>query len=202
MSYKTVLEEDTGETGEPEDTGEPEEPEDTGEPEPEIHKEIAPKEYAAGIVFYYVNKRNIYFLLGKDMRFKWSDFGGKMEAKDHWNPIFTASRECYEETMGIIYSMEELRHILQTTPKYVIGKSYLQKNYYMFMIELNKLYNFTNDFYNLRSYKHLCTYYLEKIQLKWFTIDEILQNEGDKFRNVFYSTIVNNLDLIKSIALI
>lgn len=187
MSYKTILEEHHHENLKKEHPD---------------NKENPPKEYAAGVVFYYVNKKNIYFLLGKDMRYKWSDFGGKMEPKDKWNPIYTASRECYEETMGIIYSLDELRYILQQSPKYVIGKSYLQKNYYMFMIELNKLYNFTNDFYNIRSYKHLHTFFLEKIQLKWFTLDEILANESDKFRNVFYSTISNNVDLIKSIALI
>lgn len=160
------------------------------------------EEYAAGVVFYYVNKKNIYFLLGKDMRYKWSDFGGKREAKDNWNPIHTAARECYEETMGIIFSYEELKYIISKNPKYVIGKSYLQKNYYMFMIDLNKMYNFSNDFYNLRSYKNLYNFYLEKVQLKWFTLEEIIENTNDKFRNVFFGTIINNQEMIKSIALI
>lgn len=163
-------------------------------------EETQQKEYAAGVVFYYVNKKHVYFLLGKDMRYKWSDFGGKQEAQDHNNPINTAARECYEETMGVIYSMEELKYILQRCPKYVIGKSYLNKTYYMFMIQLHKLYNFSNDFYNIRSYKHMYPYFLEKIQLKWFTFEDILANENDRFRNVFYGTIKNNEELIKTIA--
>ena len=68
------------------------------------------KEYAAGILFYYKTRKKIYFLLGKDFRYKWSDFGGKSEKKDHDMPYVTASRECYEETMGVIFDKIQLKH--------------------------------------------------------------------------------------------
>lgn len=159
------------------------------------------KEYAAGILFYYKTRKKIYFLLGKDFRYKWSDFGGKSENKDNNNPHTTASRECYEETMGVIYDKLQLKYY--TTIKksdYVIGKSFLNKDYYMFLVKLDSMYNYNQDFMLMRHLlKSIETVYLEKLQLKWFSMEEILQNKDDKIRNVFYDSFSTNRDKIISI---
>lgn len=158
--------------------------------------------YAAGILFFYRSKtsKKIYFLLGKDFRYKWSDFGGKQENIDNMKPIKTAVRECYEETLGVILDKPKLVSILQKNPKCVIGKSFLKKDYYMYLIELNNYIDYNYNFLLIRNnIKTLESHFKEKLQLKWFSFDEILENKNDKFRNVFFQTVTNNTDTILDI---
>lgn len=158
-------------------------------------------EYAAGILFFYKTKKKTYFLLGKDFRYKWSDFGGKSEKKDKNLPYLTASRECYEETMGIIYDKCKLIYNIKNKDgNYVIGKSFLNKKYYMYLVKLDKMYNYNQDFLVMRHIlKSIESVYLEKLQLKWFTADEIIQNKDDKIRNVFYDSFTKNKENILAI---
>lgn len=157
------------------------------------------REYAAGVLFYYNNKGSILFLLGKDYRYKWSDFGGKEEIYDKDMPYLTASRECYEETMGVVYSEYELRHYLKGS-KYVVGKSYMNKPYYMFLIELKKYIEYQDELTIMKVFnKILPQYFTEKNQMKWYSLREIVHNSDEKIRKVFYQTFINNLQEIQKI---
>ena len=46
-------------------------------------------------------------MLGRDNENDWSDFGGRCEFRDHNEPINTATREFYEETLGAIMNVQE-----------------------------------------------------------------------------------------------
>lgn len=160
------------------------------------------EEYAAGILFYYKARKKVYFLLGKDFRYKWSDFGGKSELKDKNRPYRTACRECYEETMGVIFDKTQLEYKIKKSQMYVLGKSFLNKKYYMYLIRLDKMYNYNQDLITMRHIvKYVENIYLEKLQLKWFTYEDIIQNKEDKIRNVFYDSFYRNREKIINIAL-
>lgn len=156
--------------------------------------------YAAGVIFYFKSKYKVYFLLGKDFRLKWSDFGGKVELQDKMNPIKTAIRECYEETLGVVLNKYDLLYKIKKDPKFVVGESYLKKKYFMYLVKLENLYDYNENFSLLRhNLKNLESQFKEKLQLRWFTMNEILENKNDKFRNVFYETIKKNYSKILSI---
>ena len=157
------------------------------------------KEYASGILFYYNNDGNVLFLLGKDYRYKWSDFGGKEELYDKHIPHLTASRECYEETMGVIYSECELKSIAVKS-EYVIGKSYMNKPYIMYLIRLPRYEDYNDKLIIMKHFNKILPQYLtEKNHMKWFTIREIVHNVDEKIRKVFHTTFMNNLQKIQKI---
>ena len=63
--------------------------------------------YAAGVLILAKHNGQIYTLLGKDQYETYSDFGGKCEYYDKNIPMFTAAREMYEETCGVVLSISE-----------------------------------------------------------------------------------------------
>ena len=64
--------------------------------------------YSAGVLPYTFDQNGkCFFLLGKDNENDWSDFGGRCEFRDHNDPLNTASREFYEETLGAVTSIQE-----------------------------------------------------------------------------------------------
>lgn len=158
-------------------------------------------EYSAGVLFYYKQNGNVYFLLGKDRRGKWSDFGGKCESCDK-SIIDTASREFYEETIGIVLNRYTISHILNTC-SYVEGRSYLNKPYYMFIVEMNYRLRYSEQF--KESYRFIKSilgnnsHFCEKIDVQWILKDNIQKNTKNEIRQVFYSTFVNNLTEILNI---
>lgn len=155
---------------------------------------IEKNDYAAGILLYYFDtkKQKPYFLLGKDFRNKWSDFGGKNEISDKNKPINTASREFYEETMGLIYDYDYI-HKQLTNASYIIGKSYMKKNYYMFLVKLNYMKNYNADIKNVKKLE-LEDYFSEKNEFDWFSIEDIYKHKD--IRQVFFDTLNNNKETI------
>jgi 8-oxo-dGTP pyrophosphatase MutT (NUDIX family) len=64
--------------------------------------------YSAGILPYTFDQTGkCLFLLGKDYDNDWSDFGGRCEFRDNNEPLNTACREFYEETLGSIMTIKE-----------------------------------------------------------------------------------------------
>jgi hypothetical protein len=80
--------------------------------------------YSAGILPYTFDQNGkCLFLLGKDNDNDWSDFGGRCEFKDRSDPINTATREFYEETLGAVLTIEECINKLGTSPIKIISKT-------------------------------------------------------------------------------
>ena len=165
--------------------------------------------YSAGVLLYMLQDNTLYFLLGKDCKYdSWSDFGGKTDDKDRRDPLKTASREFYEETCGVVFSMSKLFSILLKEGNVLECKSYKKNQYFMVLLKLPDKYidkrdtivdnfKYQNILINskpsevMRSFK-------EKSELRWFTLDEITNNKV-KIRGVFLYSLMQNLDKIKDL---
>lgn len=156
--------------------------------------------YAAGILPYIKIDNKTYFLLGKDKRSKWSDFGGKSELKDNNNPKNTAIREFFEETSGCISTIYKTSHIIHN--KNIIclkGKSYTRKDYFMYIINLeylvsknniNRIINEFNKKHKFLRNSDIDPKYIEKINLSLISIDLMYDPTSiNNLRQVFYNTI-------------
>jgi hypothetical protein len=157
--------------------------------------------YAAGVLIYYkCSKGQVYFLLGNDFRNVLSDFGGKEDKSDGGKPYITASRECYEETIGLIGSYNYIYEKLKQC-RYVVGRSYMKKPYYMYILKIDTKLDIgeIERRMNIISQFNLDSHYLEKNKVLWVTSDYILQNVNRDIRKVFADTYANNLRQIRQI---
>ena len=159
--------------------------------------------YAGGLPFAW-NKvtKQYYFLLGKEQikkgwkgSNKWSDFGGGRESKEQ--PIDTASREFYEETMGIFGNQKSIYNLMK---KHKDLKVKLQNgNAYIYLLPIVKIFpndenkkditNLGTIFHNIVRYFRSCSRDLEgdgfqtiptcpngwyeKMEIKWFSVPEL-----------------------------
>lgn len=162
-------------------------------------------DYAAGILLCSWNGSEIVTLLGKDNYNTYSDFGGKADAIDHKIPYITASREMYEETLGIFFDQYEVCCMIYNGP-YITSRSFTNKPYYMYIlwipynesyiIEYNTVYNYVCS---IPGVNHQ---FKEKKILTWFKLKEIMYNNAKiPLRNVFLKTMQNNKQKIMEIAL-
>ena len=154
--------------------------------------------FAAGILCYSHDPNgNTVFLLGKDFKNKYSDFGGKNEPHET-NTRDTASREFYEESCGVIYDIVKTKSILQNC-QVVITETYLKKPYYMFLLWIPYKKEYIDNFNMIKNnirFLSIDRKFKEKNYLKWFSIDEIVKNSCD-MRQIFYKTFMSKFDLIK-----
>ena len=65
----------------------------------------------AGILPYTIKNNQYLFLLGENEHKGWKDFGGKYEFSIDRHIIDTAKREFMEETLGSIFTKQELENI-------------------------------------------------------------------------------------------
>ena len=76
--------------------------------------------YSAGVLPYTFDQTGkCFFLLGKDNDNDWSDFGGRCEFKDKSEPLNTATREFYEETLGAVLTVQECINKINAKQKFV-----------------------------------------------------------------------------------
>lgn len=164
--------------------------------------------YSAGVLLYTYFGDKLYVLLGKDVKYNlWSDFGGSREDSDGCDHIKTASREFFEETMGVISDECELRFKLKLFAICLTCESYKKNPYYMYVMNgsnvIQNVYSVIDDFYYQQSligktrskpFKR----FKEKYQINWFSLEYIVQNPM-LFREVFYQSIINNLDTIHNV---
>jgi len=167
--------------------------------------------YSAGILPFYVNNKNIYFLLGKDPDGKWSDFGGRSELSDEGRWDITAAREFYEETIGSIMDIQTVLTKLQNKKSHlrIRDKTLNGYPYYMYTIKIayKDIYR-----YNFRSTYSFIKYinsidkkfdykYLEKTDIQWINIETIKKGLLDDnceypLRSIFKRTIEGHLEKI------
>ena len=143
----------------------------------------------------------MYFILGKDSTYNcWSDFGGKAEPMDQNNPVYTAARECYEETAGVLFGRAQLQSRLLERSKMLECTSYKHNRYYMYLLEIDQDLEIHERFSRMQMLiKNLVGLkcFKEKSSIDVFTLDQIQANRR-LFRSVFYNSIINNVDLIQS----
>ncbi len=138
--------------------------------------------YAAGIlpVTRFADGRTM-FLLGKDARdATWSDFGGKCERVDRNDPMNTATREFYEETLGCVVAPWGLR--ARMTPGNCVTLRGETKNghpYWMYVIEVPFVRNADKLFSKFVAFlKHknasIAAELVEKTEIRWMDFSELM----------------------------
>lgn len=156
--------------------------------------------YSAGVLIYsYDPGGDVTFLLGEDYKNKYSDFGGRCDVRDT-NHIHTASREFYEETCGVIMDVHCASHKIQKSP-IIHSVSYMGNPYYMYVLYVPYCNEYVHEFQTVRKYinfKKIEKRFKEKISLKWFTIQDILDDK-EQMRQIFLKTFVKNIDIIQNV---
>lgn len=165
----------------------------------------------AGVLIYKVIDNKIYFLLSKENLVisdkinkgnKYKDFGGDKNLNDS-NYIETASRQFYQETMGSLYSLCEMKDMLLNCPVFYNEKY----KYHQFLLNSDISEDKINTFNKIRSYLTSCIQvlyqnesiyyqkldcpsdgYVEKSEVRWFELNDILSNN-----TVFKSQFINTL---------
>ena len=157
--------------------------------------------YSAGILPYSFDQNGkLFFLLGKDNDNDWSDFGGRCEFKDHNDPINTASREFFEESLGAILNITDCVTLINDNTK-IISKTLNGSPYYMYPIYIEFL-NYSDTFLKISGFlkyqfdNSVTSKLIEKVAIRWVSIDTLLNNIENKnpsspisLRGVFYRTI-------------
>jgi len=168
--------------------------------------------YSAGVLPYTYNLNGkCLFLLGKDNEGDWSDFGGRCEIKDRNDPINTASREFYEETLGAVIDIVDCNEkLINGNPIKIVSKTLNGSPYYMFLLYVdhlnypetfNKTSNFLKYHYSYMNSSGI-NKIIEKSNIRWVTIDTLLNCIDNRdsspisLRGVFYKTIENFKDQI------
>ena len=150
----------------------------------------------AGIQPVAIFKNKLYFLFGKENQYAdtpgWSDFGGGIDKGE--TALKTAVREAQEELTGFLGGDKEIKRLLGK------GTYNLKHNdYQMFICQLD--YDETLPFYYNNNHSFLWnnmdkkllnkTKLFEKIEIKWFTVDE-MKTHKSAFRG-FYQKIVDEI---------
>ena len=143
----------------------------------------------------------VVFLLGKDSRDGvFSDFGGKAEAIDNGDPVNTATREFYEETLGCLCnSPHSIRERVKKMSVLVNGTTKKGNVYSMFMIEVPYIPDLPLRFkkiVNFLKYKNIGSAYIEKSELLWVSLDEMFKIPK---RQVFFDTISSNVATLRRV---
>lgn len=162
--------------------------------------------YSAGILPYSIDSGgNVVFLLGQDNNSEWSDFGGRSEIKDEGSHATTASREFYEESLGAVKSMEEIKRLITSKKSgnvsLVVSKTLGAMPYYMYIIKIpyadyKKFFTKTYNYLKFLNQK-----YIEKRDIRWISIDTLLSTTQEpqtrdiliSLRPIFRQTIINHL---------
>lgn len=161
-----------------------------------------PEPYAAGILPIAFHNNKVFFLLGDDIRGTgYADFGGKAEKRhDRGISLVTASREFYEETLGLSIGYNEIRARLEPSTSIMVeGKTQNGNMYHMFITEIPW------DPYLPRNVKRSIQYlrsrgvgriHVEKKSVQWVTLEELIKMNK---RSVFESTLLQNSRIIYKI---
>lgn len=157
--------------------------------------------YAAGVLILAKRFDTIYALLGKDQYETYSDFGGKCEYHDKNIPIYTAAREMYEETCGVVMSISECKQYLKHA-EVIHSLSYTNKRYYMYIIFIDYIDSVDSSFKLVDTFIKNLPFlgkFKEKNAIRWVSLHDIY-NDKLPLRNVFKKTIQNHKNKILKIA--
>jgi hypothetical protein len=157
---------------------------------------------SAGILPISRNDRGeVVFLIGRDLRDGvFSDFGGKIEPVDAGDPIHTATREFYEESLGALCnSPYELRKRVRDLSVCLIGSTKNLHVYRMYVVEFPYDPFISQRFkkiVNFLKYKNIGSNYIEKTEVLWATFDELVKIPK---RKVFTDTLDRNMSILRRI---
>ena len=164
--------------------------------------------YAAGILFYSKSvDQTPYFLLGKDLENKWSNFGGRCELSVKYDSEITAAREAWEETLGAVYDYDVLKSVIKNkTAKCITSRTPSGYPYYMFLIKIPFTTSYRDRFASTKKFIsniQVDKKFLEINDIKWVSLDTLkysIQSKKSiiKLRNVFEQSLESSIDEIVS----
>ena len=158
-----------------------------------------------GVIPYAYYNNELFFLLGKEHQEdgwkdagKWAHFGGGSEESDR-TMRDGAARECYEESMGFLGSLVEIKSKL--------GQEIRSPGRFTYLMRIEFDQNLPKTYYNVYQYFSRCTRphpekpgynylpscpngYFEKTEIDWFSESELraLLKERSEILHIF-STI-------------
>ena len=163
--------------------------------------------YGAGILFYCKSLDHTpYFFLGKDRENKWSNFGGRSELSDKSEPENTAARETWEESLGSVGDITDIKRMLKGS-RCIISKTPSGHKYYMYIVKLPFTTVHRDRFSTTKKFLsniHIDKKFLEILDVKLVSIETVkysIDNRRSfiKLRSIFEQTLQNNFDEIYSI---
>lgn len=162
--------------------------------------------YGGGVLFFCKSLDNTtYFFLGKDRDNRWSNFGGGVELSDKTDPENTASRETWEETLGSVGDIIDIKKYVKGC-NCIISKTPSGNKYYMYIVKIpftnvyRDRFNTTKKFLsNIQIDKK----FLEISDVKLLSLETVKNSIYDsnkrtfvKLRSSFEHTMRNNFDEI------
>lgn len=165
--------------------------------------------YGAGILFYCKSIDNTpYFFLGKDRDQKWSNFGGRSELSDRSDPENTAARETWEETLGVVGEIHDIKRLIRGS-RCILSTTPSGHRYYMYIVKIPFTTMYRINFCNTKKFLSnipIDKKFLEILDVKLMSL-ETIQYSTDiankktfvKLRSIFEQTFLNNFDEICTI---
>lgn len=151
----------------------------------------------------------MYLLLGKDRTENvFSDFGGCNNESDRGSEIQTAMREFLEESCGVILDKKALKKRMSCKDNYIViqSKTVRGYEYIMYLVEIpydEKLRSTFRKVVSHLKYIKVPKQYLEKSDICFISLENVLFHDTVLLRKVFANTLQNNrqtfIDLEKSL---
>ena len=161
--------------------------------------------YSAGILPYSFHNGRVVWLLGRESRRNvWSDFGGHNEYRDKGDPINTASREFFEETLGSIMSVRDVKDVIKDPKTHEVKSSTMMGNIYtMYLVYIPYDTLYRTAFNKTRLYMNYMRFlgrFIEKNDIRWFDHGKLFKKENPlRYRLCFYNTLTNNKEVFDDI---
>jgi hypothetical protein len=149
-----------------------------------------------GVLIYTIHNNEIYYLLGKEIYDKYNsnffknkyynkynDFGGKINKNELY--IDCATREFFEETLGLFGSKYHLKKSLKRLQRYLVNSYYVYPMYVNYDANINKKYQKLVKKHKdnvRRGYKY--NYSIEMEELRWFKGDKLDKRMGKRLLNI------------------
>lgn len=161
--------------------------------------------YAAGILpFARHPSGHPLVLLGKDVRIDagFSDFGGKAERIDKSDVLATATREFYEETLGLFSDPKSLRRFISPETS-VLLRSRTQNlfPYFCFLVEVPYMPDLRARYRQLvhfLQFRNLHRQLVEKTDIQFVCASKLFDDRFQK-RSIFRATVNSNREVLADI---
>ena len=158
--------------------------------------------YAAGVLPMCWIDETMYFLVGRDARDDtWSDFAGKCEKGDR-DVAWTAAREFWEESYGVLMDAKTMRARLATHAVQLRGRTQNAHPYHCFVTEIPFVPHLRDAFRKHLAFmrqRNVHRMYLEKTDIMYVSIHDLFSDDFPK-RGVFKETIMHHRDFLHALA--
>lgn len=143
-------------------------------------RQVHTMSYSAGILPISRFNGELLVLLGRDRADgQWSDFGGRSEAEDRGDPKRTAAREFFEESMGVVLSIEAVGARLDCSKCHtkIESRTMGGQSYSMYVVGVPFFHTYGSQFLKVARfarYMEAKRRFLEKSEISWFNMNDLI----------------------------